>query len=163
MSLGNLMARNMKLSKKQMIILTLSILTWRAQTTLARSWGIGLTLLDINGLSIRKLMDQSNYADLNIGWYSHKDELNIVISAHYNWVSHGYFAIDQAYFDAHLGVGIKVPGHGEHAELRTPFGVSYNFGSSKEVQVYGSIIPGMTVYPSTATRLSLALGGLLFF
>ena len=125
----------------------------------AKRWGVGVALFDINGLSAKKIWNKKNNADLNLGWHSHDGETKLIVSAHYNWVSRGYIKLDDTALDAYLGVGIKIPGKGEHIELRTPFGVSYFLGFQKKIEVFGAIIPGMTIYPSTALRLSLAIGG----
>lgn len=138
------------------------MVSW-AESLRAKTWGVGITIGDINGFSLKKTLSNNRNGDLNLGWYTYEDELNLVISAHYNWVSRGYIKLDQTLLDAYIGLGIKLPGHGEHAELRTPFGVSYGLSSNHKFEVFGALIPGMTLYPSTAMRLSLALGGYFYF
>ncbi|MFK7825702.1 MAG: hypothetical protein AB8G05_16235 [Oligoflexales bacterium] len=154
----------MKISKILIGILLFASLYISEKSVFAKKkWGLGLTLFDINGLSVKKKLKHRKNIDLNLGWYTHKDELKLIISAHYNWVSRAYFKLDQFRLDAYLGLGVKIPSHGKNIEVRTPFGVSHYLGRRRKFEAFCSIIPGMTVYPSTALRLSLALGGRFYF
>lgn len=129
----------------------------------AKSWGLGITLIDVTGFSAKKILSSQNNADFNLGWETHDDELKLILSAHYNWVYRAYIRIETVSLDAYLGLGIKIPGDGHGTELRAPLGVSYFFGRRKNFEAFASIIPGMAIYPSTALKLSMALGGRYFF
>ncbi|MDD9950419.1 MAG: hypothetical protein OXT67_02535 [Zetaproteobacteria bacterium] len=118
----------------------------------------GVQLGDFTGFSVSQQLSENKLAEVNVGWYRHAEDTEVVLSAHYNTLFKNKVQIDDERLSLYLGVGLKTAQNGAWWQVRAPAGILYEV-KTLPMHFFMAFIPGMSFIPSTDVDFSLALGG----
>lgn len=127
-----------------------------------KKWGAGVQVIDVTGFTVKKNISGKKAVEAALAWDNTGDQFQITASGAWLTIWPDFLILGDDKMDGVLGGGVRLSSRNSRIELRVPTGLSWMI-LDERLEIFGYLIPGMTIYPKTDLSVSMVLGCRYFF